>query len=199
MAAGGGPQASAAAETPAAAAAAPSGLSARYRRFTPAEAAIDRGLCLARTWADGRGGQCQRFPASGSLFCKMHLLGGPGQEQWRVHGHVDGPIPEDMYRKFEMNADNRGGDKVDLSAWKKRRLVSREDAMDMDPRMLVNFTKDSGYSGEKWKIIRERLLNNTGDKAKAVETLLQEQASDLWTEVMRIQRSEGEARARLLQ
>lgn len=174
------------------------GPSLRCRRFTPPEAEIDKGLCLARTWSDGRGGQCQHYQGAPGHFCKLHMAGGQGQEQWRVYGHVMGPIPEDKLLEFEKHADLRSSVRVDLGVWKKRRLISRNDALDMEPRALSTFLRACGYSGEKWRSHRENLLTGRLSQEHAVEELMQEQANDLWNEVVRMQRDEGEARARLL-
>eukprot|EP00928_Gymnodinium_smaydae_P072322 TRINITY_DN5569_c0_g1_i1.p1 TRINITY_DN5569_c0_g1~~TRINITY_DN5569_c0_g1_i1.p1 ORF type:complete len:226 (-),score=63.32 TRINITY_DN5569_c0_g1_i1:139-816(-) len=51
---------------------------------------------MARTWADGKGGQCTKKKDSGTDFCSIH-----GRDnKWEVHGRVDGPIPEKKLREF---------------------------------------------------------------------------------------------------
>merc|ERR1712014_201278 len=72
--------------------------------------------------------------------------------------------------------------------WKKRRLISRKDAMEMDSRGLVKFTRDSGYSGEQWRNSQMQLINRSIDKAAYVQSLMTEQENDLWSEVLRLQR-----------
>lgn len=68
-----------------------------WRRFTPSS--IDQGLCLARTWKGGAGGQCSKRPSGGQPFCTSHL-----GDRWQVHGRVDGPIPEKKLKEFERTA-----------------------------------------------------------------------------------------------
>eukprot|EP00931_Biecheleriopsis_adriatica_P017975 TRINITY_DN12712_c0_g1_i4.p1 TRINITY_DN12712_c0_g1~~TRINITY_DN12712_c0_g1_i4.p1 ORF type:complete len:327 (-),score=74.87 TRINITY_DN12712_c0_g1_i4:17-997(-) len=68
----------------------------RWRRFTPRS--VDTGLCLARTWKSGQGGQCTKRPADGSEFCAQH------KEGWKVHGRVDGTIPDKKLQEFEKVA-----------------------------------------------------------------------------------------------
>eukprot|EP00929_Paragymnodinium_shiwhaense_P115807 TRINITY_DN8492_c0_g1_i1.p1 TRINITY_DN8492_c0_g1~~TRINITY_DN8492_c0_g1_i1.p1 ORF type:complete len:346 (-),score=140.57 TRINITY_DN8492_c0_g1_i1:247-1284(-) len=67
-------------------------------KFTPAK--INRALCLARTWAEGAGGQCSRCPTFGQPFCPMHER----DDRWKAHGRVDGPVPELKLREFERAA-----------------------------------------------------------------------------------------------
>lgn len=62
--------------------------------FTPQK--IDLGLCMARIWNGGQGGQCSLQKLGGD-FCKRH------QEKWTVHGRVDGPIPEKKLKEFEKS------------------------------------------------------------------------------------------------
>ena len=71
-----------------------------WRRFTPAT--VDPAKCAARTWCDGRGGQCPKARKQGR-FCEAHAKmraafdAGSGKG-W--HGDVDGPIPEQKLREF---------------------------------------------------------------------------------------------------
>eukprot|EP00445_Apocalathium_hangoei_P033321 CAMPEP_0203953446 /NCGR_PEP_ID=MMETSP0359-20131031/86812_1 /ASSEMBLY_ACC=CAM_ASM_000338 /TAXON_ID=268821 /ORGANISM="Scrippsiella Hangoei, Strain SHTV-5" /LENGTH=119 /DNA_ID=CAMNT_0050886757 /DNA_START=45 /DNA_END=401 /DNA_ORIENTATION=- len=72
-----------------------------WSRFTPSSVDPDR--CKARTWNGGAGGQCTaKKDATG--FCKMHGTG----DKWKVHGAVDGPIPEKKLREF-VKAGLAGG------------------------------------------------------------------------------------------
>ena len=67
-----------------------------WQRFTPREVDVTR--CMARTWGEGVGGQCNARPVqSCEGLCKRHSgqQTGPG---W--HGRVDGPIPEAKLREF---------------------------------------------------------------------------------------------------
>jgi hypothetical protein len=57
---------------------------------------VDEGLCLARTWAQGRGAQCSRHRLEGDDLCGPHVAG----EKWRQHGLVTGPIPEKNLAEF---------------------------------------------------------------------------------------------------
>lgn len=68
-----------------------------WRRFSPPE--VDPQLCLARVWAGGSGAQCTRRRVAEDVTgcCRVHARGG----QWRVHGLVDGPIPDAKLREFE--------------------------------------------------------------------------------------------------
>eukprot|EP00927_Polykrikos_kofoidii_P070853 TRINITY_DN67231_c0_g1_i1.p1 TRINITY_DN67231_c0_g1~~TRINITY_DN67231_c0_g1_i1.p1 ORF type:complete len:1171 (-),score=216.39 TRINITY_DN67231_c0_g1_i1:663-3953(-) len=70
------------------------------KRFTPDT--LDLSKCLARTWANGHGGQCTGRPSDGQQFCPRHGQG----DAWQVHGRVDGPIPEAKLREF-MQAEKR--------------------------------------------------------------------------------------------
>eukprot|EP00929_Paragymnodinium_shiwhaense_P044812 TRINITY_DN22980_c0_g1_i1.p1 TRINITY_DN22980_c0_g1~~TRINITY_DN22980_c0_g1_i1.p1 ORF type:complete len:746 (+),score=191.14 TRINITY_DN22980_c0_g1_i1:70-2307(+) len=63
--------------------------------FTPA--VINLGLCMARTWNSGSGGQCRRGPLPGAAYCSAHCR----NEQWQVHGRVDGPVPPSKLRDFQ--------------------------------------------------------------------------------------------------
>ena len=75
-----------------------------WRRFTPP--CINEGLCMARTWNAGRGGQCRWKPLDGSRLCKFH---GEQQGQKGWHGEVDGEIPArklvDFQKKGKPRAD----------------------------------------------------------------------------------------------
>eukprot|EP00928_Gymnodinium_smaydae_P008996 TRINITY_DN13321_c0_g1_i1.p1 TRINITY_DN13321_c0_g1~~TRINITY_DN13321_c0_g1_i1.p1 ORF type:complete len:772 (-),score=174.41 TRINITY_DN13321_c0_g1_i1:145-2460(-) len=62
--------------------------------FTPA--VINKSLCLARTWGDGRGGQCCRQRLATGSFCMAHAK----DEKWKVHGHVELKVPEKKLNDF---------------------------------------------------------------------------------------------------
>lgn len=63
-----------------------------WQRFTPK--IVNPALCMARTWADGMGGQCRSARGECSDFCRSH-------KGKLVHGRVDGPIPEGKLREFQ--------------------------------------------------------------------------------------------------
>ena len=63
-----------------------------WMRFTPDS--VDSTLCQARTWDNGRGGQCRHQPMLGEEFCRAH------RQKWEVHGCVTGPIPQSKLRLF---------------------------------------------------------------------------------------------------
>lgn len=69
-----------------------------WRCFTPAK--ISSTLCMARTWAKGSGGQCTKRPDAGAEYCSQHVK----EDKWRVHGRVDGPIPQQKLLEFEKAA-----------------------------------------------------------------------------------------------
>eukprot|EP00929_Paragymnodinium_shiwhaense_P047384 TRINITY_DN24035_c0_g1_i1.p1 TRINITY_DN24035_c0_g1~~TRINITY_DN24035_c0_g1_i1.p1 ORF type:complete len:1703 (+),score=462.12 TRINITY_DN24035_c0_g1_i1:117-5225(+) len=71
-----------------------------WQRFTPA--AVDYSLCLARTWANGQGGQCKRGQIQGQSFCTMHA-------KKLTLGRVDGPIPQERLADFEKASSKKGG------------------------------------------------------------------------------------------
>ena len=64
-----------------------------WERFTPASIS-GPDICLARTWAGGMGGQCKHAKHMGS-FCSQH-----GDDTWKKHGRVDGPINVEKLREF---------------------------------------------------------------------------------------------------
>lgn len=65
-----------------------------WRNFTPA--VVDERLCLARTWAQGQGGQCARRRPEGKELCAVH----ESCDKWRQHGLVTGPFPEKKLAEF---------------------------------------------------------------------------------------------------
>jgi len=62
--------------------------------FTPA--VIDRSKCLARVWGNGAGAQCSMPHQESSEFCALHNK----SDRWKVHGKVDGAIPEAKLKEF---------------------------------------------------------------------------------------------------
>ena len=88
--------------------------SERWRRFTPR--VIAAGLCQARTWSGGLGGQCKWKPvrtdeANRKGLCKMHA-NEVGRQGRLTHGRVDGDIPDEKYSAFEDAAVKREGHSV---------------------------------------------------------------------------------------
>ena len=73
-----------------------------WRKYTPTE--IDATRCMARTWWNGKGGQCGNKPGAGGRFCGGHKKkeGKPG---W--HGAVDGEIPAEKLAEFRTKAKPR--------------------------------------------------------------------------------------------
>ena len=66
--------------------------------FTPKTIQMDK--CMARTWNDGKGGQCHNLPSADSEFCTNHLK----NRQWQVHGRVDGQIPLKKMSEFQLKS-----------------------------------------------------------------------------------------------
>jgi len=64
-----------------------------WKQFTPIAVAPD--CCMARTWNGGIGGQCRKRPSHGT-YCNFHA-----NDNWRKHGRVDGPIPEEKLAEFQ--------------------------------------------------------------------------------------------------
>jgi len=58
-----------------------------------------RGQCFARTWNRGWGGRCGMYcPSEDIDFCTSHNVSDKGS--WKVHGRIDGPIPEAKKREM---------------------------------------------------------------------------------------------------
>eukprot|EP00931_Biecheleriopsis_adriatica_P062143 TRINITY_DN37419_c0_g1_i1.p1 TRINITY_DN37419_c0_g1~~TRINITY_DN37419_c0_g1_i1.p1 ORF type:complete len:239 (+),score=24.05 TRINITY_DN37419_c0_g1_i1:160-876(+) len=74
--------------------------------FTPWD--INRQCCMARTWNQGRGGQCP-MPRREGDFCKIHASNG----KWRVHGRVDGSVPESKLEEFRKHTRKRRASEFD--------------------------------------------------------------------------------------
>merc|ERR1711920_939823 len=73
-----------------------------WTSFTPE---IQPGRCMARTWNNGQGGQCQSKPKEGSDLCTAHSKGELS------HGRVDGPIPVAKLKRFLACAVKQRGEK----------------------------------------------------------------------------------------
>jgi len=73
---------------------------AEWMAFTPRQIAEE--FCKARTWSAGMGGQCSNKFVAGDCYCRQH-----SREKWKVHGRVDGPIPEGKLRQFKRAAAAR--------------------------------------------------------------------------------------------
>ena len=69
--------------------------------FTPKK--IESHLCMARTWNSGQGGQCTRKQVKGD-YCSLH-----SGEGWKVHGRVDGSIPEKKLKEFYKEQNKKRG------------------------------------------------------------------------------------------
>lgn len=79
------------------------------RRFSPET--LTAGLCMARTWNAGRGGQCRRTASSAGCLCVVHLAQAKSSTGL-VHGRVDGPVPAAKLREFERAALRAAGSSV---------------------------------------------------------------------------------------
>lgn len=88
-----------------------------WKSFTPSS--VDALKCMARTWSQGRGGQCTRDRRAGDLFCTCHGTG----EKWTVHGRVDGPIPEAKLQEFQRTRLRRAASEAlaDAAPQKRKR------------------------------------------------------------------------------
>jgi len=64
----------------------------KWEDFTPQLQDIDSERCFARTWNEGRGGQCQSMRGVGVDLCEEHLKEAE-REDGLQYGHCDGPIP----------------------------------------------------------------------------------------------------------
>ena len=73
-----------------------------WKRFSPE--VPDGSKCMARVFGvHGCGGQCSAQRAGALEFCGRHA----NAEQWRVHGRVDGPIPDAKWKDFVKAAQRR--------------------------------------------------------------------------------------------
>ena len=66
---------------------------------------IDLTRCMARTWNDGKGGQCLKKPKPGLRFCLFHAKQ-EGDQGW--HGAVDGEIPPGKLAEFKRKNASSG-------------------------------------------------------------------------------------------
>eukprot|EP00930_Biecheleria_cincta_P034065 TRINITY_DN23578_c0_g1_i1.p1 TRINITY_DN23578_c0_g1~~TRINITY_DN23578_c0_g1_i1.p1 ORF type:complete len:786 (-),score=171.54 TRINITY_DN23578_c0_g1_i1:74-2431(-) len=69
--------------------------------FSPKE--VDLTLCLARTWKDGHGGQCQEPRCQGADLCPKHRTQAVST-RGLSYGFVDGPIPAAKLTEFQHAA-----------------------------------------------------------------------------------------------
>lgn len=60
---------------------------------------IDVTRCMARTWADGSGGQCNKLATEDGL-CNAHMKA-------LAHGRLDGPIPDQKLAEFVRTQERR--------------------------------------------------------------------------------------------
>ncbi|CAJ1412704.1 unnamed protein product [Effrenium voratum] len=70
----------------------------------------DPSRCLARVWAEGKGGQCQK-PAEEGGLCKQHVTDASKHKGVPCHGFVDGEIPAAKLEAFRKAAEKNGWDK----------------------------------------------------------------------------------------
>ncbi|CAE8582783.1 unnamed protein product, partial [Polarella glacialis] len=68
----------------------------------------DLSLCMARTWATGRGSQCRQKPDHMDDLCKIHSLDAERHDGAPAHGRMDGPIPAKKLLAFQRFAEKRG-------------------------------------------------------------------------------------------
>ena len=61
-----------------------------WKEFTPMS--IQHTHCLARTWSEGRGGQCKLQPMCEGKICLRHSINNKSESDL-THGLVTGPIP----------------------------------------------------------------------------------------------------------
>lgn len=77
---------------------------------------------MARTWAGGKGGQCQRPKGEESDLC----LGHGQSDKYKVHGRVDGPIPAAKLAQFV--AESRKPEKPELTEEEKAARTEKRKA-----------------------------------------------------------------------
>jgi hypothetical protein len=122
-----------------------------WAEFTPAE--INPDCCQARTWANGKGAQCTRPKAEGSDFCLFHAK----DDVWKVHGRVDGEIPEKKLQEF-LRASGKGGQPKARAPKGPKDVVVIESARQMEDfksrlqkkRVLHVKGFDSGFQDPSW-------------------------------------------------
>lgn len=156
-----------------------------WRAFTPA--IVDAARCLARVWGSGSGGQCRAKPKSGEVFCAMHLLG----DKWKVHGRVDGPIPESKleeflrFRRAQEGPQKRkrpdGSAEESLEELVRTRLgvLTREELSAAGPAALAEAIQAKEWHGEEWRALCDDLHADRIGVEKAVEKILLQQEEDV--------------------
>jgi hypothetical protein len=87
-----------------------------WRRFSPT--VILPHKRQARTWADGKGGQCKLNVAGDSDLCKKHYP----VDNWKKLGRVTGPILDSGKLQEFLSAEQRRQSALGGSALKKRKL-----------------------------------------------------------------------------
>ena len=78
-------------------------LAPEWKCYTPD--IIDPTRCMARTWSEGKGGQCAKKPKPGMRFCLFHAKQ-EGDQGW--HGAVDGEIPPGKLAEFKRKNASSG-------------------------------------------------------------------------------------------
>jgi hypothetical protein len=76
-----------------------------WKRYTPA--VVNADMCMARTWAKAKGGQCSKPPAAGARLCSLHEKQSKKQS-WL--GFVDGEVPAPKLIEFERHRTDRQAD-----------------------------------------------------------------------------------------
>eukprot|EP00933_Yihiella_yeosuensis_P038475 TRINITY_DN32412_c0_g1_i1.p1 TRINITY_DN32412_c0_g1~~TRINITY_DN32412_c0_g1_i1.p1 ORF type:complete len:198 (+),score=35.42 TRINITY_DN32412_c0_g1_i1:44-595(+) len=150
---------------------------AMWRRFSPTPENIKEQACRGRVWAGGFGLQCSIPHKMGEIHCDMH-----NQDKWKVHGNVDGPIPEEKLKEFQNEFHSTKG-------FLRKRLaqaVSRKELEDMKAKQLHCWTTTQGYEGTAWEEARQILSEKSvadSDKKKVIDRIMQQQELDLWSDV----------------
>jgi len=93
---------------------------ADWKKFTPAS--INKSQCMARTWAEGKGGQCKKDKGDKSDFCAGHAT----SDKYKVHGRVDGPISAAKLAQFV--AESRKPEKPELTEEEKAARAEKRKA-----------------------------------------------------------------------
>lgn len=96
---------------------------------------------MARTWNNGKGGQCCRRPRSGDDYCGAHADG-----KWKAHGRVDGPIPANKLKDFL----NPKPQKMQASAEQKP-SIKRKRSMEAEQAIEAHFQQfqDTGSKAKE--------------------------------------------------
>jgi len=77
---------------------------------------------MARTWAEGKGGQCKKDKGDKSDFCAGHAT----SDKYKVHGRVDGPISAAKLAQFV--AESRKPEKPELTEEEKAARAEKRKA-----------------------------------------------------------------------